>query len=129
MGTFDTLYSKKERKVIMNEEQGKKTQQQWAKIITKAWEDEDFKARLIAEPAAVLKEEGIEVSEGITIKVMENTDNVTHVVIPLRSDGFGAENFADPRSAAMTGNMSESNRSRTAARDAIINKQKWRSKP
>lgn len=113
----------------MNEEQPKKAQQQWAKIITKAWADEDFKVRLIAEPVAVLKEEGIEVPEGITIKVIENTDNVTHVVIPLRSDGFGAENFPDRQSAAMTESMSESNGSRTAARDAIINKQKWRSTP
>ncbi len=43
--------------------------------------DEDFKVRLIAEPAAVLKEEGIVVPDGITIKVMEDTESVTHVVI------------------------------------------------
>ena len=113
----------------MNEEQAKKVLQQRAKIITKAWTDEDFKARLIAEPAAVLKEEGIVVPAGITIKVMEDTDNVTHVVIPLRSNGVGAENFAEPQSVAKAGSMSESDRSRTSARDAIINKQKWRTKP
>jgi hypothetical protein len=111
----------------MNEKQSKKAQQQGTKIITKAWADEKFKARLLAEPAAVLKEEGIEVPEGITIKVLENTDKVTHVVIPLRSDGIGAENFAEYLSAVVTGSMDES-KSRTTARDAIINKQKWRSK-
>ncbi|EMS78178.1 NHLP leader peptide family RiPP precursor [Desulfotignum phosphitoxidans] len=113
----------------MNEEQAKKAQQQWAKIITKARADEDFKVRLIAEPAAVLKEEGIVVPDGITIKVMEDTESVTHVVIPLRSDGAGAENLAEPHSAANTGNMSESDKVRTTARDAIINKQKWRTEP
>jgi hypothetical protein len=60
---------------------------------------------------------------------MEDTDKVAHIVIPLRSDGAGAEKFAEPQSAAKTGSMSESDRSRTSARDAIINKQKWRKEP
>jgi len=71
----------------MNEEQTKKVQQQWAKIIAKAWADEDFKARLIAEPAETLKAEGMEVPDGITIKVVQDTENLRHIVIPhLPSD-------------------------------------------
>lgn len=67
----------------MNEEQAKTVQQQWAKIIAKAWADEDFKARLIADPAETLKAEDIEVPDGMIIKVVENTDKLTHILLPL----------------------------------------------
>jgi len=60
------------------EEQGKKMGQ----LIAKCWADEDFKAKLLADPAAVLKAEGAELPEGITIKAVENTDKVFHLVIP-----------------------------------------------
>ncbi len=35
----------------------------YAKIIAQAWVDEEFKARLLADPATVLKEHGIEDDE------------------------------------------------------------------
>ena len=37
-------------------------QKQWAKIVAKAWADEDYKQRLLADPASVMKDEGMEVS-------------------------------------------------------------------
>ena len=40
-----------------------KMRKEYAKIIAKAWTDSDFKARLIQDPAAVLKENGILVSD------------------------------------------------------------------
>ncbi len=42
---------------------------EYAKIIAKAWVDEEFKKRLLADPATVLKENGIEIPEGMTVKV------------------------------------------------------------
>ena len=53
-----------------------------AKIIAKAWRDPAFKAALIANPAAALKAEGIDVPDGMTVTVVENTDKQFHLVLP-----------------------------------------------
>ena len=38
--------------------------------------------RLMAEPAAVLREAGIELPAGQQVRVVENTDQVVHLVLP-----------------------------------------------
>ena len=53
------------------------------KVITKCWEDEAFKARLLADPAATLAAEGVLVPEGITVNVAVDSENVRTLVIPL----------------------------------------------
>ena len=53
-----------------------------AKIIAKAWRDPAFKAELIANPAAALKAEGIDVPNGMALTVLENTDKQFHLVLP-----------------------------------------------
>ena len=53
-----------------------------AKIIAKAWSDEAFKKRLLAEPDKVLAEHGIEAPAGMEMKVVENTDKVSYFVLP-----------------------------------------------
>ena len=53
---------------------------QW--IVAKCWEDGAFKERLLADPAAVLKDEDIEIPEGVTINVVEDTAQVRTLVIP-----------------------------------------------
>jgi hypothetical protein len=58
------------------------TDNAFAKIIAKAWRDPAFKAELIANPAAALKAEGIDVPDGITVTVVENTDKQFHLVLP-----------------------------------------------
>ena len=45
------------------------------RIIAKAWADDDFKAALQADPRGALEAHGIEVPEGLTLKVLENTGN------------------------------------------------------
>ena len=62
------------------EEQAKKMRQ----IIAKAWMDEGFKQRLLADPAAALKQEGLDIPEGLRIKVVENTDKLVHFVLPAK---------------------------------------------
>jgi len=54
----------------------------FAKIIAKAWRDRAFKAELIANPAAALKAEGIDVPAGMAVTVLENTDKQLHLVLP-----------------------------------------------
>ena len=65
------------------EEQTKKMQQ----IIAKAWMDEGFKQRLLSEPAEILREEGLETPPGVEIRMVENTDNVFHFVLPAKPAG------------------------------------------
>jgi len=55
------------------------------KIVAKALKDEGFKKQLIADPAATLKAEGVEVPEGKTVKVVEDTGNTQHIVLPAIS--------------------------------------------
>ena len=62
------------------EEQSKKMNQ----IIAKCWSDEIFKQQLLADPAATFKAEGITLPDGLSIKALENTDKVLHVVIPAK---------------------------------------------
>ncbi len=57
---------------------------EYAKIIAKAWVDEDFKKRLLADPASVLAENGIEIPEGMTVRVVEGNENEILVPIPPR---------------------------------------------
>ena len=55
---------------------------EFGKIIAKAWRDPAFKADLIANPAAALKAEGIDVPAGMAMTVVENTDKQFHLVPP-----------------------------------------------
>ncbi|RPJ87281.1 MAG: NHLP leader peptide family natural product precursor [Acidobacteria bacterium] len=53
-------------------------------LVSKAWSDESFKKRLLSDTMAVLKENGIAVPAGVTIKAVENTDTLYHFVIPSK---------------------------------------------
>ena len=52
------------------------------KVITKCWEDEAFKARLLADPATTLRAEGVQVPEGVTVTLVVDTEGVRTLVIP-----------------------------------------------
>lgn len=56
----------------------------YGQIVARAWQDEAFKQRLMADPQAVLAELGIDVPLGRTVQVLEDTEQVMHLVIPLR---------------------------------------------
>jgi hypothetical protein len=56
----------------------------WSQMIAKAWADAAFKQRLLADPVAVLKEHGVLTPASIQFKVLENTDKVIHLVIPVK---------------------------------------------
>lgn len=52
------------------------------RIIAKAWADDAFKARLLADPAAVAAAEGTAVPAGVKIVVHENKAGELHFVLP-----------------------------------------------
>lgn len=52
------------------------------KAVARAWNDPAFRAQLIADPQATLTQAGVKVPEGVTVRVVENTKDVTYVVLP-----------------------------------------------
>ncbi|MCC7424588.1 MAG: NHLP leader peptide family RiPP precursor [Planctomycetaceae bacterium] len=54
----------------------------WDLLVADCWDDPALKKRLLTDTAAVLKERGINVPAGTTIKVVEDTSSTTHLVLP-----------------------------------------------
>ncbi len=54
----------------------------WGLLVARAWSDEGLKERLIADPAAVLRENGIEIPYDVELRVVEDGPRVRHLVLP-----------------------------------------------
>ena len=61
--------------------------EEYAQVVAKTWEDEGFKRRLVTDPRAVLREFGIAVPDGQTVRVVENTDETVYVALPTKPAG------------------------------------------
>jgi hypothetical protein len=55
---------------------------QWGQVVARAWTDEGFKQRLLADPKAALAEQGLAVPAGVAVQVHEATPAVLHLVLP-----------------------------------------------
>ena len=55
---------------------------QLASLFAACWKDEALKARLMSAPKAVLAEHGMDVPDGMDVKVVENADNCVHITMP-----------------------------------------------
>jgi hypothetical protein len=75
----------------MLDEQDKKMSQ----LIARCWADGDFKRKFVTDPAATLKAEGInlELPVGMSVKAVENTDKVFHLVIPAKPNDLSDEDL------------------------------------
>ena len=58
-----------------------------AQLFAACWKDEALKARLMADPKAVLKEHGLDVPDNLDVKVVENADNCVHITMPAAPAG------------------------------------------
>ena len=56
-------------------------------LFAACWKDDALKARFMADPKAVLAERGIEMPDGMDVKVVENADNTAHITLPMAPDG------------------------------------------
>lgn len=72
-------------------------------IIAKAWSDPAFKAKLLADPHTALKELGVAVANGKTVKVVENADRHLHLVLPPKPAGQLSADEADRLSVDSVG--------------------------
>ncbi|NEX17842.1 MAG: hypothetical protein C1943_14795 [Halochromatium sp.] len=50
--------------------------------IAKSWKDASYKQRLIDDPKAMLKEEGLDVPADVSVKVLEDSDQIKHIALP-----------------------------------------------
>jgi hypothetical protein len=56
----------------------------WQQLVARAWSDPALKAKLLTDPAAALKEEGVNLPAGMKVNVVENTDTVLNLVMPVK---------------------------------------------
>jgi nitrile hydratase alpha subunit len=66
---------------------GPRTPAQYGKVIAKAWREPAFKAKLIADPRAILAEAGVAIPADVTVKVLEDTTTHLHFVLPPKPTG------------------------------------------
>ena len=66
----------------MDQEQMAANAKQYGQVVARAWADEDFKQRLLTNPAATLQAEGIAVPQGVELRAVENTDKVMYFMLP-----------------------------------------------
>jgi hypothetical protein len=87
------------------EEQEKKISQ----LIAKCWADEGFRQKVLADPAATLRAEGMELRADVSYMAHENTDKVFHLIIPAKPTELSDEDLAHVAGgtcqAQITGNM------------------------
>jgi hypothetical protein len=88
-----------------HEEQWKDQGKKMSQLIAKCWSDEDFKRKLLADPAATLKAGGVEVPGGLSVKAVENNDKVFHLVIPAKPTDLSDEDL-DKVAGGMTSSSS-----------------------
>ena len=69
----------------------------YGEIVSKCWDDEDFKKKFVADPETVLTDAGFKLEEGVTYKVINAPRNVRYVVIPHE----GAKEVVQKISAAL----------------------------
>ena len=70
--------------MAMSREQQDEQAKAYGRVVAKAWSDAAFKQRLLADPSAVLKAEGVAVPEGVELRLVENTDKVVHLTLPAK---------------------------------------------
>ena len=56
-------------------------------LIAACWKDDALKQRFMNDPKAVLAEYGMDVPDGMDVKVVENADNCVHITMPAAPDG------------------------------------------
>ena len=67
-----------------------RNQQVYADVVARYYGDPDFKARMDADPTAMLKAEGLEIPSGAKVKLLFNTESLLHIVLPAL-DSYGKE--------------------------------------
>ena len=63
----------------------------FARIAAAAWANPAFERWLLADPVAALQEHGIQFAVGAQIRMLEDTAQLVHLVLPSRPDELSGE--------------------------------------
>ncbi len=69
-------------------------------VVARAWQDADFKARLLSDPHSALAEEGIEIDSSRPIEVVETAADAYVLVLPEPPANAGELSLEDLREVA-----------------------------
>jgi hypothetical protein len=84
----------------MTDQQASDRSRQWGQIVARAWGDEGFKKRLLADPEPVLRESGVAMRPGQQVQVLEDTEHVLHLTLPQKPNSEELPEAALERVAA-----------------------------
>ena len=88
----------------MSEQNNLSRNQIEAKIITKAWQDEEFKQQLLNNPKAVFSQEmGQNLADEIDIKVVEENPTTLYMVLPQKPRIATGEDLSEDQLEAVAG--------------------------
>ena len=72
----------------------------WDQVVARAWTDGDFKAKLLSDPRSVLAEHGIHIPDTTDVRVVEDTMERRHLLLPVAPDNASAMSTEDLEKAA-----------------------------
>ncbi len=61
-------------------------EQQWGQVVAQAWSDDGYKQRLLADPAAVMAEQGLTPPAGKQVRIIEDAADTLSIVLPPKPD-------------------------------------------
>ena len=72
-----------------------------AQLFAACWKDDALKQRMMSDPKSVLAEHGIEIPDGMNVKVVENNDNTVHITMPATPENV--QQVSDEELTAIAG--------------------------
>ena len=72
-------------------------------VLINAWRDDAFKQRLLGNPDAVLQENGLPLPAGKAVRVVENTAETVHLVLPVKPNAELSEQELEQVTGGMVG--------------------------
>ncbi len=78
----------------LSQEQVNERVKAYSRVVARAWEDEGFKQRLLADPRAVLQAEGVTFPAGAEVRILESTNQLVYLPLPPKPAGLSAEELS-----------------------------------
>jgi hypothetical protein len=78
-----------------------------AKVIAKAWQDEEFKQQLLNHPrATIIQEWGLkDIPDDVDIKVIEENSNTLYIVLPMKPITTHGQELSEEQLEAVAGGI------------------------
>ncbi|MGW4408568.1 NHLP leader peptide family RiPP precursor [Nonomuraea sp. NPDC004702] len=60
-------------------------------LVARAWDDPEFKERLLNDSDTLFRDNGIQLPDGVSVQVHENTEGAWHFVLPAHCEDLSDE--------------------------------------